>query len=89
MLDFVLFVGSGRVVGDGDFESGRGGKSCEFMFPEPKAVSVGSPAVGRDEEFSRIGIFFFVDTTLRAACVFSKSRVQVRDLTTPDDSSVN
>lgn len=53
------FAGAGWVVGNDDFQSGRGGELCEFVFPEPGPVSVGSAAVGGDEDSAGVRIFLF------------------------------
>jgi hypothetical protein len=59
VLDLVPFTGARRVMGDDDFQSGRGGESREFVFPEPGSVSVGSAAVGCDEDSAGVGILLF------------------------------
>lgn len=59
MLDLVPFAGARRVVRDNNFQSGPGGELCEFMFPEPGPVPVGSAAVGCDEDSLGVWIFLF------------------------------
>jgi hypothetical protein len=58
VLDLVPFAGSGWVVADGDVEPGRLGQPDEFEFSQPGTVSVGSAAVGGDEEPAGVGVFF-------------------------------
>jgi hypothetical protein len=61
MFDLVPFAGSGWVVADGDVESSFLGQSGEFEFPEPGAVSVGSAAVGGDEDPACVGVLFLAE----------------------------
>jgi hypothetical protein len=58
VFDLVPFAGSGWVVADGDVESGCLGQSGEFELPQPGAMSVGSAAVGCDENPAGVGVFF-------------------------------
>jgi hypothetical protein len=41
---------------DGDVPSCGGGERGEFACPQPGAVSVGSSAVGRDEDTAGVGV---------------------------------
>src|SRR5947209_11676200 len=59
VLDLVPFAGARRVVGNDDVQSGSGGELCEFVFPEPGPVPVGSAAVGCDEDSPGVWIFLF------------------------------
>jgi len=59
VFDLIPFAGAGRVVGDDDVQPSCCGESCEFVFPEPESVSVGSAAVGGDEDSAGVGVFLF------------------------------
>ena len=56
MFDLVPFTRAGRVVADGDIQSGGGGQSGEFKFPQPGAVTVGASSIGGDEDSPGLGV---------------------------------
>ena len=57
VLDLVPFAGARWVVADCDVESGGLSESGKFVFPQPRAVPVGSAAVGGDEQLPRVRVF--------------------------------
>jgi hypothetical protein len=59
VFDLVPFAGAGRVMGDDDVQPSCRGESCEFVFPQPESVSVGSAAIGGDEDSAGVGVFLF------------------------------
>src|SRR2546423_13317345 len=55
----VPFARAGWVVADGDIQSGGGGQSGEFEFPQPGAVTGGASSVGGEEDSPGLGISVF------------------------------
>jgi len=59
MLDAVPFAGAGRVVGDGDGETGFIGEGLKFALPQANASAITTTAIGSDQEAGRAEIADF------------------------------
>jgi len=59
MLDAVPFAGAGRVVGDGDGETGFIGQGLKFALPQTNASAITTTAIGGDQEAGRAEIADF------------------------------
>ena len=58
VFDLVPLAGAGWVVADDDLQTGCGGQSGEFVFPQPWSVPVGTTAIRCNHQSVCVGVFF-------------------------------